>query len=501
MRLLVLLAAGLAGAAGAAAPCDSLHCPAVPVVPASEAECEEDEFTSEEDEFTSAMQVSLLTVNRGGAEQRQAKMARTGSEARNATRLDALAHGPANQVLIPFVTVTMERHPTLNATRVEVHVATPTKIVSTYLLLYLPVLAAWLVFLYKGCPEWAYMLLLPATLCVASVGIHVINQPLAALMNAPMAVTYIQAGFLCLVSGAWYMGSELHKPSLSRQLLVPLVIWLGAAVMYAAQQSLSHLVSYRSSLCERTILLSVCPILSHLVEEACMQKLAWRPAIQVKLGLSMTVVGALISSLQMPELSFEGVAWVCILVAVSMPLTLLQRLLLARWLALPLSALAFLDSALLLSLSAAVSATEHVGFWQSWQHWASNDSILCMLVISLLCFGCCHVCELALLRACSATSALVLRNVANSIVVAFALVFYGEQAFNGPMAIFGIFVSLAGSLWYVLELNRPGKEELIDARRPVRTVRSALRTHSLIAPPVGQPGPPLLRKVPSQDSF
>jgi len=390
-----------------------------------------------------------------------------------------------SEVAVPFAVIKAHNYLAQNTTTVEVHIATPSQILCVFAFLYLPLSIVWAVFLYKGSPERWYLVLLPFTLCTMSVGMQMVNQSLAALMDAPASIIFIQAACLCFVAGIWSLGSELRRPSLGRQLSFAMVLWASAAVMYALHEWLGRLVAHRASVCERSLFVQLCPVLSHLVEEVGVPrgKNGGRSLIGARLALAAFVSGAVLFSLQMPDMTFEGIAWVCILAAQAAPFRLLQRWLLLKWQDLPIPVLACYDAAVLLASAAGVSASsqqEHT--WESWQYWVSNDSIMCMLVLSVVTFSGHHICELALLRMTTASATLVFGNLSSVVLVAVAMVFFGEHAWSSHCAVIGMLVTLAGSLWYVTEMT-PARAEVAGALpsgspRAARSLQVRVRSES-----------------------
>jgi len=280
-----------------------------------------------------------------------------------------------------------------------------------------------------------------------------VNESLAALTDAPMAVVCIQAAFLCLFAGLWSLVSEINSPSMCRHLLLPMAMWAAVACMSALHEMLSHLMLYQSSLCERTILMNCCPVLSHLIEEASEPagKGREKQLLQARVGFAALVLGAVIFSIQMPELTFEGVTWACIFAAEVVPFRLFERWMLVKWPSLPIGVLACYNAAFLLVSSAGVAASEHAHFWEAWPHWASHDSILCMITLSVLTFCVHQVCELSFLRESTATNSLVCSSLGSVVSVALVVVFFGEKTWSSPCAVVGVFISITGGLWYAAD--------------------------------------------------
>mmetsp|Transcript_82552 Transcript_82552/g.256417 ORF Transcript_82552/g.256417 Transcript_82552/m.256417 type:complete len:487 (+) Transcript_82552:57-1517(+) len=465
MILAIVVALSAAGAAsselarGAAAAQES-PCP-FGLAPDREGECPREEgkrgsAVRDDSEYTSVLQVSL-DVGRGAGQAPPKIRAKP-----NVTAVTARSEA---EIHLPFVLITAKPNsPKENMTRVEVHISSSNRIISVYLLVYVPLGTAWIALLCRGSRGWLYLITLSVTLCMMNVGMLMVNQSLAALTDAPMGMTCIQSAFLCAVSGLWSLGSELHTPSLGRHLLFPMVIWAVVACMYALHETLSHMVTYQSSLCERTVLMNFCPLLSHFVEDDSSERSpkGRQLPLQARLALLSIAVGAICFGIQMPDVTFGGITWVCILMAQAVPFRLLARWMLQRY-NFPLPVLACFNSALILASSTGVSATQNQVV--HWDVWITNESILSMLVISMLTFSLHHICELALLRATTATNLLVFNNIANVVTVTLAVVLFREQTWSSPCAVLGIFISIVGGIWYAVEMTKAVSSGPVDAWR------------------------------------
>jgi len=350
-----------------------------------------------------------------------------------------------------------------NATGVALDVASPNVIVSVYLLMYVPIGMGWMALWKYGSQEVHYMIMLPITLCTLIVGLDLINQSLSIVMDSPMAITSIQGAALALITAVWTLTSERQRPSVESSMMWPLLMWMLVATMFTLFQLINHQVSYWCSLSERTVFTNLCPVASMFVEVTCMPKnIKVAVTFWNKMALATMVLGAVLYSIQYPDFTPSGVLFACLMVAVIIPYRLLQRWLLAKCTTLPLPLLAFCDGVFLVVPSSIISATQQSHFWGAWASWFSHPSICLMLLLSLVTFTGNHVCGLMMLRLGSATNYLVFHNLANFLVVILGILFFHDDISSSPLELTGLFISLAGGLWYAAEAQRKHVPTKVD---------------------------------------
>lgn len=351
----------------------------------------------------------------------------------------------------PFVHVVMDR--SHNGTRVRVDIATPNVIVSVYLLMFVPIVMAWVAMRHYGWQERHYAIILPMTLCSTIVGQDLVNQSLSVLMESPTAITAIQALSMTLVTAVWTASTEASKPTLSLASVVPLAKWSAVALLFALYQLVNHLVSYLCSLSERTVFLNLCPLCSLAVEMTLMPRpIRMQATFSARMSLCAMVLGAVLFSLQYPDFSTSGIVSAVVLVLVLMPYRLLQRWLLTECAGLPVQVLALYDGLTLLVPSCVITAANQEQFWRTWETWFRTPSIALMLALSWMTFTSGHVVTLLMLRAGSATNYLVFHNVAGFILVFEGIVFFGDKVVQAPLVFAGIIISLCSGLWYAIEM-------------------------------------------------
>lgn len=359
----------------------------------------------------------------------------------------------------PFVKVRTKKTHNTTTIEVQVEIANPNIIVSVYLLMFVPLVMAWASMFHFNTVEEHYPILLPITLCSTIVGQDLVNQSLSALMNAPFAITGIQACSMTIITGAWVL-STCPRPAPGRSWLWPLFRWSSVAIMFTVYQLLNHLVSYYCSLSERTIFLNLCPLAAMAVESIMPSTVRKEVSWTSKMALFSMAFGAILFGLQYPDFSNEGVRAVSMLVAIIIPYRLLQRWCLADCGDIPVAALAFYDG-LFLAIPSSMISAHNINFWAAWEIWFKTPSISLMLLLSWITFTAGHICALLLLRQSSATTFLVFHNIANFVVVFEGIMFFGDQVMQAPLVFSGIIISLCGGVWYSL-LQRPGLPKQVE---------------------------------------
>lgn len=366
---------------------------------------------------------------------------------------ETLPNSSAHQAFEPFVRVKVDVFH--NSTSFKVDIATPNAIISVYLVIFMPLGFAWVAMYHYGTEERHYPIVLAVSLCSTIIGMDLVNQSLSALTEAPTAVAAIQALAMALITGFWSLFSEVKQEALAFK---PLLKWLPVAALFALYQLVNHVVSYLCSLSERTVFLNLCPALALFFELTLLpRRIAPSVSFSQKMALSAMVTGALVFALQDPDFTVTGVASALVLTVCVLPYRVCQRWLLMECLELPVPLLAFYDAIALLVPAVAITARNQAGgFWESWQAWFKSPSIVLMMALSWLTFAGQHVCTLLLLRVGSATSYLVLHNLAGFIVVFEGILFFHDRVVQSPLVFAGICISLISGLWYALETQLRG---------------------------------------------
>jgi len=347
----------------------------------------------------------------------------------------------------------------------SVEIASPTNIASIYVLLFVPIAIAWVLYLQQGRQIDHYKALLPITLCLASIGLDLVNQSLTIVLESPNAITAFQAGALGISTLLWTLFVDL--PQIYEAGFEWLPHWSSVAFLFAVYQILAHVLYALSSLSERTVVTNLCPVVALLLETLFMP-LALKPDVSFggKLALSVMVVGATVFSSQSPTFSARGLAVAISILVKSVPLRLLQRHFLSEATApisacrLPLAVLASVDGFMLLFPSFAISVTRNMEFWVGYETW-TDPPVMLMLILSMVTFVFSHMCSLALLRLGPATNFLVFQNIASIATVACGILFFGDQAFASPLACFGLAANIGSGIWYSsVTLVPPSDSEL-----------------------------------------
>lgn len=353
---------------------------------------------------------------------------------------------------------------------VDIEIASPQVIVSVYLLLYVPLSMAWAAYFHYGSQEQHYRVLVPITMCSFVIGLDLVNQSLSALMKRPLAITAIQAGFMFIASGLCALLTQLHacfaKPSTKAEAEAPqeplrfchflflLVRWFPAALWFVLYQLVNHEVSYACSLSERTVFLNLCPLFALFLEPLVMPARVENiinQSFPSRMALTTMAFGAVLYSLQDADFTTYGLIAACLLVVTIIPYRLLQRLLLVDCQEVSATCLCSFDGLMLLIPSGIIAWKSDDAFLYSMHVWINNPSIVLMLALSVFAFIGNHLGMLYVLKMNSATSGIVLNNMASFVVVFEGIVFFGDAVMGSTLSILGIAMSLLGGMWYAFD--------------------------------------------------
>jgi len=377
---------------------------------------------------------------------------------------------------------------------VDIEIASPQVIVSVYLLLFVPLSMAWAAYFHYGAQEQHYRVLVPITMCSFVIGLDLVNQSLSALMRDPLAITAIQAGFMFIVTGLWALFAQLRalftQPSEKAaagaledslrcyHVLCLLLKWLPAALGFVIYQLVNHEVSFVCSLSERTVFLNLCPLFALFLEPLVMPARVENiinQSFPSKMALTTMAFGAVLYSLQDADFTTYGLIASCLLVVTIIPYRLLQRLLLVDCKDVPVTCLCSFDGLLLLIPSGIIAWKSDDAFLHSMHVWINNPSIVLMLGLSVFAFIGNHLGMLYVLKMNSATSGIVLNNMASFVVVFEGIVFFGDAVMGSTLSVLGIALSLFGGMWYAFD----------------QSPKSLLQQYS----PLGWPSPALTRSA------
>lgn len=335
-------------------------------------------------------------------------------------------------------------------TTVTINIASASDILSVYIIMFTPIALAWAVYYHWGMKEEHYAVLGPVTLCANIIGSELVNQSLAVIMDSPNGITAIQSCIMAISIGIWFLIFDYR--AVSAVDIKPLSMWLVVSLFFALHQVLGHQVSYHCSLSEGIVFLNLCPPCALLVEMFMMPK-ALQPIVSFKgkIALCLVVIGAILFSIQHPRFTTTGMLVASGLVAVSVPYRLLQRRFLGAVSPIPVSILGSLDGMVLIVPSIVLAKSQHENFVAKCISWFSEPSVIVMLILSMLTFIGGHIGSLNLLRRNSATTCLVVNNMANFITAFLGVYFFADNVTGTPLVFMGLAVSLLSGLWYAWE--------------------------------------------------
>mmetsp|Transcript_8377 Transcript_8377/g.22440 ORF Transcript_8377/g.22440 Transcript_8377/m.22440 type:complete len:570 (-) Transcript_8377:12-1721(-) len=372
---------------------------------------------------------------------------------RNETQLEHVVNSNSSEethVEQPFVTVHADASAANGTRTVEVHIASPSVIVSVYLLMFFPIAMAYVATKHYGREVEFFPVILPITLACMAVGGNLANQSLAVLMGSPMAITLIQGFSMFVVAACWVTTSEVRSPVLTRAMLRPLLKWvMTVGVFFSVYQVVDHMVSYLCTLAERTMFNNLAPPIALFLERYLLPpSYSKQVCFPSKLALSCMVLGALVFSMNSEEGSgySRKLAAGLLMIVTMLPYRLTQRYMLVESKELPVPLLACLDGLIMSIPSGTLTVLNQEHFWDTCMEWFTVGSIAILMVLSIFTSMGSHICTLQMLRVGSATSYLVFNAVVNFIMVAVGFAFFGDP--GSPLIYAGIGISLFGGVWY-----------------------------------------------------
>jgi hypothetical protein len=371
---------------------------------------------------------------------------------------------PANKVNMaheaqrPFIKITKisDDNGISITTKITVNIMTPRQISFVYLALFFPFGMMWVCYFALSRPQGLWTILLPLTLLVIIVGMDLAGQSLVAIFGDPNAVTAMQSWALALITGLWMIWNKFGGVQVCDDVDThALWIWILAAAAFAITQVVNHLAYWRCSLYERTVFLNLAPVGTVIIEHWALPP-PYKPNVPLgqKMGLSVTVLGALILGFQHRSSSAASIVTASLLVMAMVLCRLLQRILLARFPTLPVVLLACIDGLLLALVSTPLAASSLTAETRSnIYEWSVEPSVSLLLAMSMLTFTAFHIIILVILRQTSATNALVFANTANIINLVLGVRFLVDSAAHTsgmtPTRLVGIACCLFSGLWYV----------------------------------------------------
>lgn len=362
------------------------------------------------------------------------------------------------EVSSPFVKLTDNITKETGQTEiVAASIASPSTILSTFILIYVPLAMAWSFYFHHGKQQVHYALLLPVTYCLIQIGQDLVNQSLALALKSPMAITLLQSGAMMIITGVWTLVVEM--PTVLRLGMEPLRAWMPTALLFAVYQLVNHLVWWRCSLSERTVFTNITPAATLVFELLLLAPtLKGGPpgSFRAKMALTLMVAGAVLFSIQYPDFTFAGISVASLMVMTTIPYRLSQRFYFSQRPYMPVVFLAFIDSFILFGPAFAMSKSNLDHFWATLFMWFEQPSIVIMLVSSIFAFTGHHIVSLMMLREGSATSYLVFNNLANFVVVGMGITFFGDKVMQTPLVMTGLTICLGSGLWYAYEVQPSG---------------------------------------------
>lgn len=327
-----------------------------------------------------------------------------------------------------------------------------THIVHLCVFVYVPFCIAWAVYWLVGkrgkvserfrvgllCYSWVTM----------SIGMHTLNKSLVTWLNAPGCITVAQMAIaaFAMISFHWdklALHFVRNRSQVIKWLIVPSIF---------AGMLLSSIFTYKYiSLSVMTVVRNLAPLVALPVELFIMPP-GKRPTVSIESigAMAAMLFGAVIYSLSAPSISGLGILFA----VANMLLAICDRMVQRRLLAedcpdLPLEVCTFINnfvgilpSVIVMFLTNEVAHTiDHHS-----KEWLRMDTILFLILSGVLGLGICYF-GLAVQRAISATSFLVLNNLSKFAVVSVGISVFGDPI-KSHLVVAGLMFSLLGSVWY-----------------------------------------------------
>jgi len=290
----------------------------------------------------------------------------------------------------------------------------------------------------------AYIALAGFTFSVTSVSMHTLNKAVVSFTHQPALVTSIQMVIAVVVLMSWHAREVLRADR--KQMLQ----WCLVPIAYAAMLNTSLLGYQYLSLTLVTVFRNLAPMVTMAVEGVIMPP-EHRPKCTgpILASFLIMVVGALLFSWTETAFSWIGLGLVVLNTLIAILDRVLQRrLLVLECKDLPLSACMVVNNSLGIfpTLLLALASHEVAGFEESAANW-HDPGVIVLIIMSGFMGLFIGLSGLMCQKAMSATSFQVLQNMSKVVVVGMGVHIFGDQI-GSPSRMFGMFLSLSGSLAY-----------------------------------------------------
>ena len=362
------------------------------------------------------------------------------------------------------------------AVEVNIELAGANEILWAFLLLWMPLLVAWLCWFRTS--GWAqghyeqsgvqYSQLLQFSVGALTISNVIGNQSLCILTRAPIAISVFQAAVSMIVGAIlWtyqHCSTRFDNPS-AKQICSGLWRWLPCAIWFACYQVADHFVSNTTSIAERVIFGNLVPVLSWVIETTYHDvfKASAQTSCSAKTALLTTVFGATSFVLGDPALAPAGLASCGLCGIILLIYRLVQRGTLVRLTDVPVNCLLTFDSLVMLAITSLLFGSADREVLREWNTWCGNPQVLMLLVLSGLGTGFGHLVVILCLKTSSATLTMVICNIASMICLVQGAVLFNEDESQHFLSFFGMAVNLIGGIWYAISQVEVPDEDVKEA--------------------------------------
>lgn len=341
--------------------------------------------------------------------------------------------------------------------QVDIELAAASQILWVFVLLWVPLLVAWLFWFYqerhKGNQSLLYQPLLQFSVGALTISSVIGNQSLSILTRAPMALTFFQSLMSVVVGVVLWACQVWNAPGAqppAEQIWFGLLRWLPCATGFACYQVTDHFVSNTASISERVIFGNLVPVLAWSAESTFPHifKTDREASLSAKAALFTTVCGATFFVIEDPLLAPLGVGACCFSGIVLVAYRLVQRGTLVKTVDIPVACLLAFDSLVSCTIARLLFGSADSAALKDWKLWCETPQVLLLLLLSGIGTGFGHFAVILCLQNCSATLTMVVCNIASMMCLVQGAMLFNEEESQHLMSIVGMFVNLTGGIWY-----------------------------------------------------
>jgi hypothetical protein len=332
-------------------------------------------------------------------------------------------------------------------------------------------------------PTWLQIGLLCITWCSMSVGMHVLNKTLVVALNAPSLIAIFQMMMACtaMMATSWRQLAEANR----RQLF----IWMIVPGFFAGMLISSFYTYEFISLSLLTVVRNLAPLVVLPIEKMVMPE-GKGPKVTPMIVLSIVIMlaGALVYGGSLKDLSWVGIAFAFLNMALACADRMIQRRLLSHdCINLPLQVCTIMNNAMgMLPTFALAFYTNEIDravqvSAVTANKWTDPRILVLLFISGAIGLGICYF-GFACQRQITATSFMVMQNTSKIAVVGMGIMVFADPI-ESPFIIAGLALSIGGSFLYGkaqmdLQLEEHmEKERLLEKERRAAAAAGAHPIH------------------------